>query len=1075
MDAVTEQAPSVVAVVVVSQPVVGFEDVLDSLAAQDYPNLKTLFLIAGEPGDLPERIHERVPDAFVRAVEGNPGYGAAANEVMRLVEGHNGFFLLMHDDVALDPDAVRVLLEELYRSNAGIVGPKLVDWDRPFVLQHVGLGVDRFGEIDRLVEPGEVDQEQHDAVRDVFCLPSACLLIRADLFHSLGGFDPSYSFYGDDLDLCWRAHLSGARVVVAPEARARHRERLHERRPDLHPRGLAAQHRIRTVATLTGGVRLGVVLVQLLLITVVEMVVGLFTGHFGEGLASLRSLLGVIPRTFSIVRRRRVVADLRHVPYREVAGLQIRGSARLSAYLRTREQRHLAIDHSSVGRRRFAKNSAGQLAAWTAIGVVAVVGSRHFIANGVPTVGEFLRFPASPRQMLGDYWSGWWGHGLGSSTAVPTGIALIGTAGLVSLSHMSLLHTVAILGWLPFGYLGAWRLLSFFPSSRARILGLVVYAALPVPYEALSAGRWSVLATYGSLPWIVHLLRRLAGIEPSLTARADADIADQYVSVPLRDRCRFAAQLVLLSAILVAFAPGAALVIGAVGVVLGLAGILANSSVSSGLVVVGAGIGVGLGGLLLNLPWHVGVGPDSGWDAVVGVPLRGSNGVGIVDILRFGSSSAVGGLAIALWLPVLVAPLLARGWRLTWAARGCLLAVVGLLLAVCADRQLLPFRLPELGLFLVPAGVGLCLTAAVATAAFEQDVQGGNFGWKQPLGLLSGVAIVIGLLPAVAAAGNGRWSAPSLTTEQLLQSFATDPVEGDSHTLFVGDPRLLPVPGWRFDAAGVSGVSLAIVDDGPLTVVEHWPGQLSGAEQDVRGVLTLIAQNATARGGRLLAPYAIRYIVVPRFDGVHSYLNHELALPAGLTDSLEAQLDLHPIYSPPNYLVYENVAWLPTRSMLSPAATAASSQAGAEALARTEIAGSTPVLVGARDRGPAIGPIGAGLLHVASVVDDRWQLVVDGQTISPRSAFGGTTVFEVPAAGIAHLSYTTSGTRQLSVVVQVLAWLACALLASRVDLSSLGLHRRRRVTTDRPQPLITFESADESQVITIDGELGDLR
>ena len=240
-------------------------------------------------------------------------------------------------------------------------------------------------------------------------------------------------------------------------------------------------------------------------------------------------------------------------------------------------------------------------------------------------------------------------------------------------------------------------------------------------------------------------------------------------------------------------------------------------------------------------------------------------------------------------------------------------------------------------------------------------------------------------------------------------------------------------------------------------------------------MLTLIAQNATARGGRLLAPYAIRYIVVPRFDGVHSYLNHELALPAGLTDSLEAQLDLHPIYSPPNYLVYENVAWLPTRSMLSPAATAASSQAGAEALARTEIAGSTPVLVGARDRGPAIGPIGAGLLHVASVVDDRWQLVVDGQTISPRSAFGGTTVFEVPAAGIAHLSYTTSGTRQLSVVVQVLAWLACALLASRVDLSSLGLHRRRRVTTDRPQPLITFESADESQVITIDGELGDLR
>ena len=35
------------------------------------------------------------------------------------------FYLLCHDDVALDPTAVRVMMEEAYRSNAAIVGPKL--------------------------------------------------------------------------------------------------------------------------------------------------------------------------------------------------------------------------------------------------------------------------------------------------------------------------------------------------------------------------------------------------------------------------------------------------------------------------------------------------------------------------------------------------------------------------------------------------------------------------------------------------------------------------------------------------------------------------------------------------------------------------------------------------------------------------------------------------------------------------------------------------------------------------------------------------------------------------------------
>ena len=124
-------APPVVAVMVVHQPGPWFEEVLDALAKQDYGNLRNLFLVVGDPGDTPERIRERVPNAFVRAVQSNPGFGSAANEVLRLVEGDNGFFCFLHDDVALDPGAIRLLVEELYRSNAGIVGPKLVTWADP--------------------------------------------------------------------------------------------------------------------------------------------------------------------------------------------------------------------------------------------------------------------------------------------------------------------------------------------------------------------------------------------------------------------------------------------------------------------------------------------------------------------------------------------------------------------------------------------------------------------------------------------------------------------------------------------------------------------------------------------------------------------------------------------------------------------------------------------------------------------------------------------------------------------------------------------------------------------------------
>ena len=1042
MDANSELAPSVVAVVVVHDPAPEFEDVLEGLATQDYPNLKTLFLVAGEPADLPNKIRERLPEAFVRAVPGNPGFGLAANEVLRLVEGDNGFFMIMHDDVALEPTSTRALVEELYRSNAGIVGPKLAEWDDPHILQHVGLGVDRFGEVDPLVEPGEVDQEQHDAVRDVFALPSACMLVRADLFRALGGFDVSANFHGEDLDLCWRAHLGGARVVVVPAARARHRERLTERRPDLSHRLIAAQHRVRTVATLTGGLRLPLVLLQLVLLSVLELIVGLFTGRLGEALASLRATLGLVPRVGSIIRRRREVAKLRQVPYREVAGLQIRGSARLASYLRTREQMHMAVDTSAVGSRRFSRNTAGQLAAWVSLIVLAALGSRSFILDGVPRVGEFLSFPSSTRAFLSEYWSGWWGHGLGQTTAAPTGIGILGVFGITSLGHMGLFHTAAVLAWLPFGYYGAWRLMSIFPSSRARIIGLIAYAAMPLPYGALGAGRWSVVAAYGATPWVVHLLRQAARIEPALSARADDDVADGVAAVDRRDQVRRLGQLALLTAVVTAFAPTYALIVAVVGLLLAIATLVARSTVLTALALLGSAIVAAGLAILLNIPWFSELFGTNGWDAFVGPPTAQSGDFTILRAMRFAvGPDRLGVLAVALWFPVVAAPLLARGWRLTWAARGGALAVGSLALVVVGARGALPFRLPEAGLLMAPAAVGLAIAAACAAAAFEQDVQGGSFGWRQPIGLLSGLALVLGAVPAVAATGNGHWSTPTNVLLQPDDQFGVDPVEGDFRVLFVGDVRVMPVGSWRLDRAGESGVSYSLVDDGPLSVREHWAGLSSRAETDVGTVLQLLGSDATARIGRLLAPYAVRYIVVPVVDGIDSTNDDRTPVPSGLVETLTGQLDMKRLVTPPSYIAFENLAWIPTESVLSGPAAAASIEAGSESLATSEIAGSVPIFVGMPDRGPGGGTISAGVLHLAKPFDARWRLTVASTELAPRVAFGSTTAFDVTTGGDARLVYRTDTGRHVTVIVQLLAWLVLLVLASNMR---WGWARRRR-------------------------------
>ncbi|MEZ5219604.1 MAG: glycosyltransferase [Ilumatobacteraceae bacterium] len=491
----------------VHQPDEQFETTLVSLRDQDYPNLRHLFLVTDGDEATKARILAVLPDALVRLLKDNPGFPAAANRVLKLIEGQ-GFFCFCHDDVVLDPDAMSRLVEELYRSNAGIVGPKLVDWDDPRVVVSVGHQVDRFGELHSEVEPGELDQEQHDAVRDVFKVGSACLLIRADLFRSLGGFADGSEFHGDALDLCWRAHLTGARVIVVPAARVRHRAGLAVRRGDLSHRRMEAVARARTVATLTGRWRTPVVLLQFVIVGVVELIVGILTGRPREGAASLYGLARLIPALPGLLARRRTVRPLRVVPDTEIAAMQLGGSARLRRFFRQRVVHNDGVE--AVVKRT---HDADRLPAFVGLGLVvaAIVGSRQLIAHGLAPVGQFVTLPAP-----GDAWqqfvSPWRDTGFGGSSAASPSLALVAGVGWALGGRTGALAMLGVLAPLLLGYLGAWRALAFVPSRRARLGGTLVYAAVPLPYTAIATGRWGVLAAYGGLPWIFRWIRRAGGL-----------------------------------------------------------------------------------------------------------------------------------------------------------------------------------------------------------------------------------------------------------------------------------------------------------------------------------------------------------------------------------------------------------------------------------------------------------------------------------------------------------------------------------------------------------------------------------
>ncbi len=340
-------APTVVAVVVAHDPGEWFDETLAALASQDYPELSVVVIDAGSAVDPTARVTDVLPAAYVRRLGSNPGYGIAANEVRTLVEGA-AFYLFCHDDIAPEPAAVRMLVDEALRSNAGICGPKFVRWEDVTRLRQVGLDADHRGHVLPVAEDGELDQEQHDAVQDVFVIPGGFQLVRSDLFGALGGFEPAIDFWGEDLDLCWRAHCAGARVLVVPAARVRHREALAQRRPDLDRALRIERHRRLVTRSCPGPAHRWRGLPMNAAATAAELVGPVLGGHPGQSLTVAKALGWSLHQGPVLHRRRRAMRSIRHVSDSEVANLQLGVLGRLTRQLRSEE--HEKVRRSALWR-----------------------------------------------------------------------------------------------------------------------------------------------------------------------------------------------------------------------------------------------------------------------------------------------------------------------------------------------------------------------------------------------------------------------------------------------------------------------------------------------------------------------------------------------------------------------------------------------------------------------------------------------------------------------------------------------------------------------------------------------------
>jgi GT2 family glycosyltransferase len=247
----------------------------------------------------------------VRLLEPRENLGFAGGCNFGAAEAKSDVIVFLNPDTVVGPGALRQLARTLEDPAIGIAMARICLLDRPELLNSGGsvVHVSGLAWAGRFGEPAESIR----SLEDVAAASGAALAIRRETFLALGGFTDELFMYQEDVELSWRAHLAGLRVVVDPRA-----DVFHEYEFGRHPSKIALLERNRLIFLLTSySLRLLFLLGPLLVLVELAMLLlsarrRWFRGKLGGWWWCLRHMRW-------LVRHRRETKRLRRVPDRDVA------------------------------------------------------------------------------------------------------------------------------------------------------------------------------------------------------------------------------------------------------------------------------------------------------------------------------------------------------------------------------------------------------------------------------------------------------------------------------------------------------------------------------------------------------------------------------------------------------------------------------------------------------------------------------------------------------------------------------------------------------------------------------------
>lgn len=174
-----------------------------------------------------EFVRLNFPTVQLIELDNNYGFSGGYNRAIEQIQ--EPYTVLLNSDVAVAENWLQPMYDYMQQHNdVGACQPKIRSYRNQDYFEYAGAAggfIDKYGYPfcrGRIMNVVEKDTGQYDQTTPIFWASGACLMIRTELYKSLGGLDELFFAHMEEIDLCWRLWARGYKILYVPQSLVYH-------------------------------------------------------------------------------------------------------------------------------------------------------------------------------------------------------------------------------------------------------------------------------------------------------------------------------------------------------------------------------------------------------------------------------------------------------------------------------------------------------------------------------------------------------------------------------------------------------------------------------------------------------------------------------------------------------------------------------------------------------------------------------------------------------------------------------------------------------------------------------------